>query len=151
LAERVFLDASVLIAAAGSSTGGSSAAIHLISAQGGYALCASPTVLREVAVNVAVKLKPEATPRLAELLRVVARVPDASYLPAGVPALPDSYPREDHHVATAALAAGATACLTLDKGLLTDEVRRWGVLHGLRFMTPGEFLEWHRLLEAGDG
>ena len=146
----VFSDASVLLAAAGSPTGGSSAALDIIATDARYEALASPDVLIEARGNVVSKFPPEASTRLAALLsRLRPRVvqPGDAADPGDLPA---SLAAKDRHVVYACLAGGAVICLTLDrKHLLTDELRSWGMRHRLYFIRPAEFLAWHRLRDAG--
>ncbi len=64
----VFPDASVLLAAAGSPTGGSSAALEIITTNARYEALASPDVLIEARGNVVSKFSVEAGARLVVLL-----------------------------------------------------------------------------------
>lgn len=146
----VFLDASVLLAAAGSPLGGSSEAIEIVAADARYEAAVSDGVLLEARRNVDRKFAPAAGGRLIALLArarpVIIRSGD---LTAPFP-LPSFLAEKDEHVVRACLAAGATICLTLDrKHLLTEELRRWGMQHRLFFIRPAEFLYWHRLRSTG--
>ena len=146
----VFSDASVLLAAAGSPTGGSSAALDTIARDGRYEALASPEVLLEARRNVAAKFPPEASARLAALLpRLRPRLIQADEA-ADPGDLPTSLADKDRHVVYACLASGAVICLTLDrKHLLTDELRSWGMRRHLYLIRPAEFLAWHRLRDVG--
>jgi predicted nucleic acid-binding protein len=146
----VFSDASVLLAAAGSPTGGSSAALDTIARDARYEALASPEVLLEARRNVAAKFPAEASARLAALLpRLRPRVVQVSET-ADPQDLPASLAEKDRHVVYACLAGGAVICLTLDrKHLLTDELRAWGMRRRLYFIRPAEFLAWHRLRDVG--
>lgn len=149
-AVSVFSDASVLLAAAGSSTGGSSAALDTIATNARYEALASPDVLLEARRNVAVKFPVGAGARLVTLLshlrpRIIE--PGDAADPGDLPA---SLAEKDRHVVYACLAGGATICLTLDrKHLLTDELRTWGMRRHLYFIRPAEFMAWHRLRDVG--
>ena len=149
-AVTVFSDASVLLAAAGSSTGGSSAALDIIARDIRYQALASAAVLLEARRNVAAKFPAEASARLAALLsRLRPRIvqPGDAADPGDLPA---SLADKDRHVVYACLAGGAVICLTLDrKHLLTDELRSWGMRRRLYFIRPAEFLAWHRLRDVG--
>jgi hypothetical protein len=146
----IFLDAAVLVAAAGSPTGGSSAAIDTIAGDRRYQAALSPNVLREARRNVDAKLAAPAGPRLVSLLvrlRPTIVRPEAF---AGELAIPESVAAKDHHVVRACVAYGATIRLTLDRRhLLIDELRAWGMKRRLFFIRPAEFLHWHRLRDAG--
>jgi hypothetical protein len=146
----VFSDASVLLAAAGSPTGGSSAALETIATDARYQALASSYVLSEARRNVSVKFPAGADARLAHLLaqlrpRIVRL--DAA---ADLRDLPTSLAEKDRHVVHACLVGGASICLTLDrKHLLTEELRTWGMRRRLYFIRPAEFLAWHRLRDVG--
>jgi len=148
----IFLDASVLLAAAGSPQGGSSAAIAQVAHSEEFEVLVSSQVLREALGNVRLKFGQAAVIRLYTLLaqlqpRLVG--PRESAAPANLPA---SVAVKDHHILQACVAAGASICLTLDRRhLLSEDVRRWGIERDLRLLTPGEFLAWHRLRAEGRG
>ena len=147
---RVFLDASVLLASAGSQHGGSSSAINRLLGSEEYEAITSREVEREARGNLGRKFDQLARIRFdarqGELMPTYVD-PGATPLP---PDLPASAAAKDHHVIAACLAAGAAICLTLDRRhLLSEDVRQWGLRHGIRFLTPGEFLEWDRLEHEG--
>ncbi len=146
----VFPDASVLIAAAGSPMGGSSAALDIVATDVRYEAIASPAVLVEARGNAVSKFPVEASARLVVLLsRLRPRIvqPGDATDPGDLPA---SLANKDRHIVYACLAGGAVICLTLDrKHLLTDELRSWGMRHRVYFIRPAEFLAWHRLRDAG--
>jgi predicted nucleic acid-binding protein len=138
---KVFLDASVLLAAAGSPDGGSSACLALL-ASGEYQPLVSAEVLREALGNLRLKFDRAAILRfytqLAALQPTLVR-PVAAQLPPSIAA-------KDHHVIQACLASGASICLTLDRRhLLQEEIRRWAIGRDFRLLSPGEFLAWERL------
>jgi predicted nucleic acid-binding protein len=144
---RVCLDASVLLAAAGSPGGGSSAALMFIAATDDFQAVVSAEILRESLSNLRAKFDEQARIRyyhlLAELEPTLVGVDDKV-------GLPDLFALKDRHVIQATLASNSGICLTLDrKHLLTDDARRWAMVHGFRLLTPGEFLEWRRLTSAG--
>ena len=146
----VFLDASVLVAASGSPAGGSSIAITVIHDSREYRAATSTAVLDEALRNVERQLGAAATLRFVALLRALnPTIHDPTV--GTIHDLPDSVAAKDHHVVAACIAAGATICLSLDRRhLLTDELRRWGDQHGLRFLTPGEFLAEERERDRGN-
>ncbi len=129
----VFLDASCLIAAAGSPSGGSALLLSLT--QRRHFICAvSHPVLVEARRNVSLKLKP---PAQAELARLVAATPMVVPVPSveqleqhigGINA-------KDVHVIAAAIAAGASYLVTLDRDFV-DEVNR--AVIWVRATSPGE-------------
>ena len=135
----VFLDASVLVAAAGSPSGGSALVIEVCWGHRFAAAC-SQRVLSEAQINIRGKLPAEAMVRFYQLL--------AALSPALVP--PTSAAEEakyaawvapkDAHVIAAAVQSGAAFLLSLDrKHLVNDEVRRAGL--PLQVLTPGEFIQ----------
>jgi predicted nucleic acid-binding protein len=130
----LFLDASILVTAAGSPSGGSSAVLQIL-ARSSVVGAVSMPVLDEARRNVLKKLRPEAGIRLMMLLRVTPMALVSVPLDA-----PHRYPMinaKDAHVYAAAEASGATILLTLDRGLIA-EVNR--LQFGPRAITPGDFL-----------
>lgn len=147
---RVFLDASVLLAAAGSPSGGSFAAMKVLLGSGQYAVVTSTEVEREARRNLRRKFDELARIRFealrGELMPTYVEADDSA-MPSD---LPSSVATKDHHVIRACVASGAFICLTPDRRhLLTEEVREWGLRHGIRFMTPGEFVIEDRLRDQG--
>lgn len=145
---RVFLDASVLLAAAGSPGGGSSAAIALLTESEAYQAVVSAEILREALGNLRLKFGQSAVIRFFTLLGGLqpSLAESGAAFPVGTSDLPDSVAAKDLHVLQACLAVGASVCLTLDRRhLLTEGIRRWGMGQQLRFLSPGEFLAWERL------
>ncbi len=135
-ATMLFFDASCLIAAAGSPSGGSS---FLLSVCGRDLLTgsASQPVLIEAERNTVNKLGAEALERYYQLLRVTR---------LQIVAVPPREARErdewrinekDHHVVAAAHAADVQFLITLDRGL-TREVNSIGL--PFRALTPAEFI-----------
>ena len=142
----VLLDASVLIAAAGSETGGSSATIQMLIDSSVHRAAVSGQILRETLVNLRAKFSRPVLARFFTLLAdlqpdLVAAVSDVS-----LEDLPVVVPPKDHHVLHSCVSGRVAICLTLDRRhLLNDEVRRWAIDRGFRLFTPGEFLEWLRI------
>ncbi len=135
---RVFLDASVLIAAAGSPSGGSALVIEVCKGQHYAAIC-SQRVLLEAQVNIRSKLPDEAMARFYQLLatlspmlvRPVTAAEEARYTAWVAP--------KDAHVIAAAQ-GGADYLLSLDrKHLVNDHVRSAGL--PFQVLTPGEFIQ----------
>ncbi|MBI2868185.1 MAG: PIN domain-containing protein [Chloroflexi bacterium] len=135
----VFLDASVLVAASRSPSGGSAAAFEVCQAKR-FRVVVTTRVLLEARVNIAEKFGQ------AELLRFyqqlagvepeVAASPPASRVEECC-ALVD---RKDAHVLAAALSCQATHLLTLDRRhLLTAKVLAAGL--PVKVTTPGDFLK----------
>ena len=146
----IVLDASMLVAAAGSPVGGSAIVLQGLSGSNRYQAALSQRIVNEAVGNVWTKLGEAAAVRLQAMLRALhplmieLRAIDLSDLPPSVAA-------KDHHVIDCCLSANASICLTLDRRhLLTTEIREWGVGRGLRFLTPGEFLAEERARDESD-
>lgn len=132
----LFFDASCLIAAAGSPTGGSGFLLSLC-ARKFLRGVVSQAVLLEAERNVQAKLGEDALRQYHALLRLVPlRL-------VAVPPLSSAAPwrtivnGKDAHVMTAALAAGAPFLLTLDKKL-AEQVNQTGLL--VQALSPGDFI-----------
>jgi predicted nucleic acid-binding protein len=138
-AERVFIDASVFIAAAGSAFGGSALVLELCQGQRFAAIC-SQRVLLEAQTNIRDKLPPEALARFYKLLAATSPILVS-------PATDDEITRsmqfvalKDAHVVASALKGDVMYLLTLDrKHLANAEVRAAGL--PFQIMTPGDFLQ----------
>lgn len=137
--ERVFIDASILVAAAGSPSGGSALVLDICRGKRYMAVC-SQRVLLEAQINIRDKLPTEALVRFYQLL--------AGLSPALVPpATADEEKRhadlvtmKDAHVIASAVTSGAAFLLTLDrKHLANEEVRAAGL--PFQVMTPGDFIQ----------
>ena len=135
----VFLDASVLVAAAGSPSGGSALVIEVCGGQRFAAAC-SQRVLLEAQINIRSKLPTEAMVRFYKLL--------ATLSPALVPPATASeeakyaawVASKDAHVIAAAVQSGAAFLISLDRRhLVNDQVRSAGL--PLQILTPGEFIQ----------
>lgn len=130
----LFFDASCLIAAAGSPTGGSGFLLSLC-IKGYLQAAVSTYVLTEAARNIQARMKAGAWNNYQTLL---ASVPfTMASVPTPLPALPPVNAK-DVHVAAAAGAIKAEYLLTLDKGLLAEALQAQ-----LSFLTltPGEFIK----------
>lgn len=130
----VFFDASCLIAAAGSPTGGSGFLLSLCAKR--YLQAAvSAYVLTEASRNIQVRMKTEVWANYQMLLHSVPFV--IAPVPAPLPILP-LVNAKDVHVVAAAAAVATSYLLTLDKGLLAQ-----AHLAGLTFptLTPGDFIK----------
>jgi predicted nucleic acid-binding protein len=133
---RLFLDTSVLLAAAGSANGTSRALFSYSAAQGWVLLC-SPYVLNEVLRNLP-KLTASATtewPRLRARMTVMADV-----VSLGWPVVFAA--SKDRPVLFTAL-AWADVLLTLDKADFADVLG--GTFYGLRVLLPYDFLQHERV------
>jgi predicted nucleic acid-binding protein len=146
----VFLDASVLLAAAGSPTGGSAEAMRILRRHNVYRGVVSTLVLLEARRNLTRKFPPEAETRLITLLAGLRPMIVQSHAPATRLRLPSAIAEKDRHIVEACVASGASICLTLNRRhLLMDELRAWGLQRRLLFVRPAEFIEWQRLRNAG--
>jgi predicted nucleic acid-binding protein len=133
----MFFDASCLIAAAGSPTGGSGFLLSLC-ARGYLRAAVSQIVLLEAQRNIQKKLGGETINRFYNLLAVVpfslASLPSQMELER----LASRVNNKDAHVIGSALAIQSPFLLTLDQGLIL-EINRAGL--DLQAMTPGEFIK----------
>jgi predicted nucleic acid-binding protein len=146
----IFIDASVLLAAAGSPIGGSAEALRILSNHDVYRGVVSTLVLLEARRNLAREFRPETETRLITLLAGLRPMIVQPHEPVPTLQSPSSIADKDLHVVEACVASGASLCLTLDRRhLLTDELRAWGLQRRLLFVRPAEFIEWHRLRRAG--
>ena len=132
----LFFDASCLIAASRSPSGGSGFLLTLCAANR-LRGAGSQYVLLEAERNIRAKLGAEALRNYRHLLL------QAPLTVAPIPPLSDqeSWRRtvnpKDGHVVAAALAAKSPFLLTLDRGLL-DQIRRTDLI--LEALTPGDFI-----------
>lgn len=134
----VFLDASVLVAAARSPSGGSAVSLEVCRGRL-FRAALTARVLLEARVNIGEKFgEPEMVrfyQQLAALEPQMAAPPSAERMAFCIPLVGE----KDAHVLAAALECGAAYLLTLDRRhLLTPAVRSAGL--GLTVLTPGEFL-----------
>ena len=138
---RLFLDSSVLLAAAGSASGASRLLIKIAPAKG-WELCTSDYCLRETEHNL-VKLGQEA----AEAWRQIVR-PSLNLSPVRlVLDRPFIYRvTKDRPVVISSLSLKANFLLTLDRGDFHDLLGR--SVYGLPIRTPGEFLKEIRRQES---
>ena len=132
---RLFLDASVMLAAAGSPTGSSRALFSYADAQG-WLLVTSPYALNEVLRNLG-KMSAGATDEWLRLRPQVAVVDDVLTLDRPV----IFYASKDRPILFTAL-AWAQVLLTLDKADFADVLR--GTFYGLSVQLPYEFLQRER-------
>jgi predicted nucleic acid-binding protein len=132
---RLFLDASVLLAAAGSATG-SSRALFDYSAQQRWTLVSSPYALNETLRNLS-KLPPRATSEWLRLRPRLAVADDVLSLDRPVIFAAS----KDRPILFTALAS-AEVLLTLDKADFVDVLG--GMFYGLHVLLPYEFLRRER-------
>jgi len=135
----VFLDASVLVAASHSPSGGSAVVLEVCGSRR-FRAAVTTHVLLEARVNIAEKLGE------SDLLRFYQQL--AALNPELVPPPPGKRMEEcvpltsekDAHVLAAALECGAGYLLTLDRRhLITPAVQAAGL--PLKVVTPGDFLK----------
>jgi predicted nucleic acid-binding protein len=133
---RLFFDASCLIAAAGSPTGGSAFLLSVCEA-GFLQACTSPSVLVEAERNIRTKLPPAAL--VAYHLRIAA-TPLVLLSTASRDMVRQHDPifGKDAHVVASALAAHVPHLLTLDRPLI-QKVTQAAV--AIRALTPGDFIQ----------
>jgi predicted nucleic acid-binding protein len=132
---RLFLDASVLLAACGSHRGASREVIRR-AGETGWILLASPYVLEEVAANVAT-LGAAAVDEWSRLRSALAIVADV--LTVDRPVVFE--PAKDRPVLFTSL-AWSEVLLTLDRADFGTLIG--GSFYGLRILTPGMLLEEER-------
>jgi len=136
---RLFLDASVLIAAAGSAQGGSALVLEVCRAKLATPLL-TRLILREAERNVQGKLDREA---LLRFYRLIAELePEMLPIPSGeeLEAASRVFEAKDAHVLAGARAGAATHLVTLDRKHFLQKDQRAGMLPIIA-CTPGEFLQ----------
>lgn len=135
----MFLDASVLVAAARSPSGGSALAIEVCRGRR-FRAALTVTVLLEARVNIAEKFGEE---ELIRFYKQIAALEPEMIAPPSPERIRDCVPlttEKDAHVLAAALECRASHLLTLDRRhLLTPKVRSADPL--LKVETPGDFLQ----------
>ena len=132
---RVFLDASVLLAAAGSELGASRAIFSYASAQE-WSLISSPYALNEVLRNLE-KLPPDATTAWLRLRLQLNVVDDVVSLDR-----PVIFAASKNRPILFTALAWSTVLLTLDKSDFADVLG--GQFYGLNVLLPYSFLERER-------
>lgn len=136
---RVFIDASVYVAAAHSPAGGSSLVLEMLKAHPRYRGVASRLVLLEAERNIQAKFGEADLARfyrlLADLDPEMVPTPPADALGVASALVGEG----DAYVLAAALAANCAFLVTLDRAaFLTERVLNAGL--PLRPLTPGDFL-----------
>jgi predicted nucleic acid-binding protein len=135
---KLFLDANVFIAAAGSPEGGSSFVLELCK-RGRFSTICTKLVLLEADRNIYRKLGTEALLRFYRGLAELDPTLEAPPTPEEISACEPIVGEKDAHVLAAALKSGADVLLTLDRRhFMTEKVRDAKL--GLRITTPGDFL-----------
>jgi predicted nucleic acid-binding protein len=138
-APRLFLDASVLIAAAGSAEGGSALLLEVCRASK-TRLLVTRLVLREAERNIQQKLDEADLLRfyrvIADLDLEVVPTPSTQQLDSAA----DLVAIKDAHVLAGARSGKATHLITLDRRHFLRNKQREGILPIIA-CTPGEFLE----------
>ncbi|MEZ4869399.1 MAG: PIN domain-containing protein [Caldilineaceae bacterium] len=130
----IFFDASCLIAAAGSPTGGSGFLLSLCE-KGHLQAVISTYVMAEAARNIQTRMKPAAWANYQVLLVTVPII--IVPIPNPLPSLPPVNAK-DIHVVAAAVAAGCAYLVTLDKGLLAEANQ---AQPGFPTLLPGDFIK----------
>ena len=135
----IFFDASVLVAAAHSPSGGSALTLEVCRGTE-FRAAISVRVLLEARVNISEKFGEEDLLRFYRLLAAldpeVVHPPEADQVARCIPLVGD----KDAHVLGAALDCAATYLLTLDRRhLLTPSIRSARL--PLQVLTPGDFLQ----------
>jgi predicted nucleic acid-binding protein len=132
----LFFDATCLIAAAGSPSGGSGFLLSVCQA-GFLEACSSPSVLVEAERNIRAKLPPAT---LATYHLQIASTPLVlvSTPPRHIIQQHDAAFGKDAHVVASALAAQASYLLTLDRPLIQKLERTSLAINAL---TPGDFIQ----------
>lgn len=135
---RLFLDASVFIAAAGSDTGAS--ALILALCQAGHATpVASQRILLAAERNIRIKLGSEALLRFYEAIAALDLVVVESPTPEEIAVHHHIIDPKDAHVLAAALKGEPDVLLTLDRRhFMTPVLREAGLPFSIE--TPGEWL-----------
>ncbi len=140
---RLFLDASVFIAAAGSRTG-ASAMVLALCRHGHARAVSSRLVLREAERNIQSKLGADALLGFYHEIAALGIDLVEAPTPQEVAAQSQLIDPKDAHVLAAALKGRVEALLTLDrKHFLTPRVLQAGLPFAI--VTPGDFL--HRLVQ----
>lgn len=135
---KLFIDASVFIAAAGSPEGGSSFVLELCK-QGRFRAVCTRLVLLEAERNIHRKLGAEALLRFYQDLAELAPTLEALPTPEEIAACEPIVGEKDAHALATALKSDADVLLTLDrKHFMTEKVRDARL--GLKIATPGDFL-----------
>ncbi len=135
---KLFIDASVFIAAAGSPEGGSSFVLELCR-QGRFRAVCTKLILLEAERNVHRKLGAEALLRFYQGLAELDPTLEAFPTPEEIASCEPIVGEKDAHVLAAALKSGADVLLTLDrKHFMTEKVRNARL--GLKIATPGDLL-----------
>ena len=135
---RLFLDASVWIAAAGSSIG-ASALVLSVCLEGHAHAVTSRIVLREAERDIRAKLGSDALVGFYQRLASVPLELPKDPTPKEIAVQSQIIDAKDAHVLAAALGAGVDVLLTLDrKHFFCRKVREAGLLFSIT--TPGDFL-----------
>ena len=146
---RLFVDASVLIAAAASPEGGSALLVEICRAKKASALL-TRLVLREAERNIRDKLDERALLRFYELIADL----EAEIIPfpaaADLEAAAEVVDAKDAHVLAGARAGQATHLVTLDRKHFLHEKQRQGILPIIA-CTPGELIGSLATGEGGAG
>jgi predicted nucleic acid-binding protein len=135
----IFLDASVLIAASGSTTGGSALVVEVCRGTRFSGVC-SQQVLIEAQENIRSKLGMEALARFYQIIAGLSLIPTSPDAAAQEADYHDLVGPKDAHVIVAAVNGGVSYLLTLDRKHLVNERVR-GASLPFQVLTPGEFIQ----------
>lgn len=139
VAQLVFIDASVLIAAAGSESGGSALVPDICQGSRYRALC-SQRVLMEAQVNLRNKFPENTRARFYRLLAALSPVIAPPVSADAEAPYHDLVTRKDAHVIASAVQGNAAVLVSLDrKHMVNDAVRNAGF--PFQVLTPGEFIQ----------
>lgn len=136
--KRVFIDASVFIAAAGSKSGGSFLVLEVCKGIY-YNAFATRRILTEAQTNIRKKMPSEI---LIAFYKIIAALnPIIVETPEDLNPYNDLISLKDRHVLASAIDCGATFLITLDRRHFQTEVIKNANLD-LNIMTPKEFLDF---------
>jgi predicted nucleic acid-binding protein len=136
--QRVFIDASVLIAAAGSESGGSALVLEICGGSRYKALC-SQRVLMEAQVNLRAKFSDDTLARFYRQLAALSPVIAPPATASDEAPYHDLATEKDAHVIASAVLGGAAYLISLDRRhLVNDNVRNSGL--PFKVLLPGEFI-----------
>ena len=132
---RIFIDASVILAALGSKSGGSALILKLIQ-KGNFNGIISEEIIEEVQRNaVKIGIKPEKAEEIIILSRIIIiPAPDSDEVEKFEGFVPD----EDRHVIASAKKSKAKIVATLDRRLINKAKQKF---KNIEFLTPGEILQ----------
>lgn len=132
---KLFLDANIFIASAGSSEGGSSL-LFKVSAKGLFSLSTTQFILKEAERNIIAKMSAEAHVRFLKIIG--ESMLEIQPPPNTAQHYQDIIDQKDVHVLAAAIESGANILITLDKKhFQTIKIKQANL--PIKIMTTGEF------------